>query len=114
MGANVSVDVTNPNEPKLSLGLATRYFAPSRKGRPPHKSRILRYITRGVPGPDGERVYLAAARQGNQWVTTPSAIQAFCDALTPEPGGHCPGSRASAVRHDRAEGAGRELEKRGI
>jgi hypothetical protein len=114
MGANMGVDITNPREPKLSLGLATGYFAESRKGRRPHKSRILRYITLGVLGPGGVRVYLAAVRQGNQWVTTPSAIQAFCDALTPGPIGDRPSSRASTVRSDRAERAGREIEKRGI
>jgi hypothetical protein len=104
------IDVTDLNEPKLNLSEAARYFAPSRKGRPPHKSRILRYMTDGVVGPDGVRVFLGGGRLGYQWVTTPSAIQAFCEALTPKLGS-AP-SRVAARKA--AERAGDELAERGI
>jgi len=86
----MTINLIDPEEPKLNLSQAARYFAPSRGDRPAHKSRIVRYITDGVKGPSGARVFLGALRQGNQWVTTPSAIR------------------------KNAERAGRELAKRGI
>jgi hypothetical protein len=108
------IDLTDPNQPKLNTTQAARYFASSRGGKAAHKSRIVRYITTGVVGPNGGRVYLDALRQGNQWVTTPSSIQAFAEALTPERVVTAPTTRTTAVQGKAAERAGRELAKRGI
>ena len=114
MGTNMPIDLTDPNKPKLNPTQAARYFASSRGDRPTHKSRVVRYILDGVVGPNGDRVYLEALRQGNQWVTTPEAIQAFCEALTPRPARPQSGSRAAAVPSKKAERAGRELAKHRI
>jgi hypothetical protein len=110
----MAIDLTNPDEPKINLSQAAKYFAPSRRNRPAHKSRVLRYITDGVPRPGSSRVYLAALRQGNQWVTTPSAIQAFCEALTPNTVDAPSSPRTLPAVRRAAERAGRELDKRGI
>ncbi len=108
------IHVTNPEEPGLNMSQATKYFVSSRGNRPAHKSRLIRYITHGVNGPNGGRVYLEALRQGNQWVTTPSAIQAFCEALTPERADVKPTHQTSASRRRASDRAGRELTKRGF
>jgi hypothetical protein len=110
----MTIDLTDPAEPKLNMSQAAAYFAPSRGAKKPHKSRVVRYITAGVIGPDGGRVYLAALRQGTQWVTTPAAIQAFAEALTPGRVAAPPTPRTSAARRKAAERAGHELAKRGI
>jgi hypothetical protein len=114
MRANMTIDLTDLGEPKLSVSQAARYFAPSRGGKPAHKSRVIRYITAGVVGPNGDRVYLEALRQGNQWVTTPSAIQEFAESLTPARVATPPTTRTTAVRRKAAELAGRELERHGV
>jgi hypothetical protein len=114
MGTVMSIDITNPKEPKLNLCQAAKYFAPSRGSRPAHKSRLVRYITDGIIGPKGERVYLSALRQGKQWVTTPSAIQAFCEALTPNTRSVPASPRTRPDFKRGAERAGRELDEYGI
>jgi hypothetical protein len=43
----------------------------------PHKSTIVRWILRGVRGPDGRRVKLRAWRFGARWMTTPAAAEEF-------------------------------------
>jgi hypothetical protein len=110
----MKIDLRDPDEPKLNLSQAARYFAPSRGDRPAHKSRLVRYITHGVLGPDGRRVYLGAARQGTQWVTTPSAIQAFSDALTPRRRDAAAAPRTPSARRASAVKAARALDRLGI
>jgi hypothetical protein len=109
----MTIDLTDPNEPKLNMSQAAKYLAPSRCGRPPHKSRVIRYITVGRIAPNGVRVYLDALRQGSQWVTTARSLQHFCEALTPKPGQATHVSRATAASKA-AERARRELDKLGF
>jgi hypothetical protein len=110
----MKIDLRDPDEPKLSLAQAARYFAPSRGNRPAHKSRLVRYITIGILGPDGHRVRLAALRQGHGWVTTPSAIQAFCEALTPQRRDPATAPRTPSARGASAARAARALDRLGI
>jgi hypothetical protein len=107
-------DLRDPDEPKLNLGQAAQYFASSRGGRPAHKSRVLRYIVDGVLGLDGHRHWLGALRQGNQWVTTPSAIQAFCEALTPRRRDGAGAGRTTAGRRASAAKVAHELDRLGF
>jgi hypothetical protein len=110
----MKIDLRDPDEPKLNLSQAARYFAPSRGDRPAHKSRLVRYITIGVLGPDGHRVRLAALRQGHGWVTTPAAIQAFCEALTPQRRDAAGATHTPSARRASATRAARELDELGI
>jgi hypothetical protein len=76
---------------------------------------ILRWITAGVKGPDGQRIHLEAARLAGNWVSTPAALRRFVASQTPRPDAdpavplRSPGKRQRA-----AEQAGRELERAGI
>jgi hypothetical protein len=65
------------------LTKAARRFSPTRQNRPVTLSCLFRWITRGVKGPDGERVKLEAARLAGRWITTPGAIKRFISAQTP-------------------------------
>jgi hypothetical protein len=110
----MDIDLRDPDEPKLNLAQACRFFAPSRTNRPVHKSRLIRYIVDGVLGPDGTRVRLAALRQGHGWVTTPSAIQAFCEALTPKRRDAAGATHTPSARRASDAKAARELDRLGI
>jgi hypothetical protein len=67
----------------ISLAEAGRRLPPSRRGQPVSSGTMSRWITDGLAGPDGKRVYLAAARAGGRWVTTQAALHRFLVALTP-------------------------------
>jgi hypothetical protein len=68
----------------IALAEAGRRLPPSRHGQPVSPATLSRWITCGLAGPDGSRVYLAAARAGGRWVTTAEALRRFMVALTPE------------------------------
>jgi hypothetical protein len=108
------IDLTDPEEPVLSIAQAARLFAPCRGGRPTHKNRLIRYIVDGVVGPDGHRVRLDALRQGHAWITTRSAIQAFCVALTPKRPDAAGATRTPPARRASAAKATRVLDRLGI
>ena len=110
----MAIDLTD-NEPKLSLTQAAKYFPEFRPGKAAHKSRILRYILDGIVSPlDGERKYLDALKAGSQWMTTPSAIQEFCESITPGRGRRSATVRTSAGRSRSAEQTARALDRAGI
>ena len=67
----------------LGLAEAARRLPPSRRGQPVSTATMTRWIVRGLIGPDGKQVYLAAARAGGRWVTTEAALRRFLAALTP-------------------------------
>lgn len=48
-----------------------------------HPSTVVRWITTGVPGPDGVRVRLDGLRLGQKWRTSREALQRFGEAITP-------------------------------
>src|SRR5215470_12217352 len=72
----------------LSENLITLYEAanrlpPGRGRRPVSFSCVLRWITQGIPGPDGQRVRLEAVRLGRRWLTSEEALARWAERLTP-------------------------------
>jgi hypothetical protein len=88
------------NEELLSLAEAARarIVPPARGGKRVHISTLLRWISKGAPGPDGQRVYLEALRVPRGWLTSRDAIHRFVERLTPRPGGDAPKPRTPAAR----------------
>ena len=112
----MSVNVSQLLAEKL-IGLyeAARRLPPGRGGRPVSFSCVLRWITTGIPGPDGKRVKLEAARLGGRWLTSEEALARWAERLTPRLDGEpALAPRSPAKRSKAAEGATRELEKMGI
>ncbi len=70
-------------EQTLSLTQAARepIFPPGRKGARPTLSCILRWVLKGLKGPEGRFVRLEAMRLGCRWITSREAIQRFAEAL---------------------------------
>jgi hypothetical protein len=66
-----------------SLSQAAKLFPPFRQNRPVTLSCVFRWVTKGVRGPDGQRIRLEGARLAGRWVTTPQAIVRFLQAQTP-------------------------------
>ena len=71
----------------MLLRSAAKLFPSSRRGAPVSLSCVLRWIIRGTPGPNGERVKLEGARLAGKWVTSASAIARFIAAQTPNTDG---------------------------
>jgi hypothetical protein len=98
-----------------TLARLARRAPRTRLDRPVGASCLFRWARSGVAGPDGQRVYLEAARLAGRWVSTPGALRRFIAAQTPrretEPTGapRTPGRRQRA-----ADRAGRELDGLGI
>jgi hypothetical protein len=67
----------------IGLSEAARRLPPGRRGRPVSFSCVLRWITTGVPGPDGQKVKLEAVRVGGRWLTTEQALARWAERLTP-------------------------------
>jgi hypothetical protein len=100
-----------------TLTRAARRVPRTRQGKPVTLSCVFRWITitKGVLGPDGERIFLEAARLANKWVTSPGAIRRFVEAQTPRfDNPPAPAPRTPAARAMAAERAGRDLERLGI
>jgi hypothetical protein len=99
----------------LPLREAARRFPSSRRGRALTLSCVLRWISRGVPGPYGNRVRLEAVRLAGKWLTSEPAIARFLAAQTPsaEPCAQ-PTPRTPGRRQQASERAARELEALGI
>jgi hypothetical protein len=103
------------SETTLSLIQAARLLPPGRNGRPVTLSCVLRWVLRGAPGPNGERVRLEALRLGGRWLTSREAIQRFAESLTPcldTPPAPLP--RTPTQRVKAAAKAGKELDNIGI
>jgi putative transposase len=69
-------------ETLLGLCEAARRLPPGRGGRSVSFSCVLRWITHGVPGPDGRRVKLEAVRVGGRWLTSVEALARWAERLT--------------------------------
>jgi hypothetical protein len=96
------------------LSQAAKLFPSSRQGRPVTLSCLLRWVLDGVPGPDGERIRLEAARLAGRWVTTSEAIQRFVDAQTPKLDSRPEVCRSPAGRRRAADRAEKQLRRIGI
>jgi Protein of unknown function (DUF1580) len=110
---------TNPShllaETLLGLYDAARRLPPGRCGRPVSFSCVLRWITQGVPGPDGQKVKLEGVRVGGRWLTSEEAIARWAERLTPcLDGESVPTPRTPTQRSRAAERAAKQLDKAGI
>ena len=103
----------------LSLSAAGRLFPGHRGNKAVDPSTVFRWVTRGLPSPDGQVVRLEAVRVGGRWLTSRGAVARFVAALTPAPdtppaGPACPPrTRSSAARRKASERAAAELERMG-
>ncbi len=100
------------SERTISLAEAAALIPSSRRGRPTHTSRLVRWIVQGAEGPHGI-VKLDAARLGRSWITSKEALQRFVEALTPTAPG-TPTMRAATARRKEHEHAELALEKIGL
>jgi hypothetical protein len=55
----------------------------TRRDRPVTLGCLLRWVTSGVTGPDGKRIYLEAARLSGRWISSPAALRRFVEAQQP-------------------------------
>ena len=69
--------------PFVGLAAAARLLPPNCQGRPLNPSTLTRWITKGVIGPNGQRVRLSGVRCGGRWLTSLAALERFSAALTP-------------------------------
>jgi hypothetical protein len=106
------IDLTT--ETPLPFAEACRLIPPGRGGKRTHLSTLVRWVTRGAPGPQGDRIRLEAVRIGGRWMTSREAIQRFAERLTPQLDEPPPPTPTARQRHAAAERAGQELEKLGI
>jgi hypothetical protein len=75
-------------------------------------STVLRWVVKGVQGPNGKIVRLEALRVGGRWITSHEAIGRFAERLTPAFAAKPEAVPRSAGRQRRAaERAGRKLER---
>ncbi len=89
---------------------------PSSRGRKSVSfSCVLRWIKKGIPGPDGDRVRFEAIRMGGKWLTTVEALERWSMRLTPRlDGAPIPTPRTLNQRERAAAKAVARLEKIGI
>jgi hypothetical protein len=98
-----------------TLTRAARRIPRTRLDKPVTLGCLLRWVTRGVIGPNGVRVHLEAARLAGKWITTPAAIRRFVAAQTPLLDGETtPSPRTPTQRLLADERAARELDRIGI
>jgi hypothetical protein len=81
-----------------------------------HFTSVYRWVLRGLPGPDGQRVRLEAVRVGRAWITSREALARFAERLTPPLGEDDlpPTPRSRSARRRASERAAAALAARGI
>ncbi len=89
-----------------------------RKGSRTHISTLIRWATKGVMTPAGERVRLRAVRAGSKWLCCDEWFEEFLSTLTAanQPGGGSENAplRSPAVRNRAAAEAVRKLDEHGV
>lgn len=76
---------------------------------------VWRWVLRGLPGPDGQRVRLEALRVGRRWMTSLEAAQRFFAATTPDLADEPAAAPRSAGKREKAASkASRQLERLGL
>src|SRR5262249_31309444 len=76
---------------------------------------VWRWALKGLPGADGQRVRLRAARLGGRWITSIEALQEFCESTTPKLGDDVITPLRTPDKRMRAsQRAAKQLEKVGI
>jgi hypothetical protein len=58
----------------IPVGDLPRFLPPTCSGKLLARSAVWRWISKGLPGPDGRRVHLEAIRVGRRWVTSVAAV----------------------------------------
>ena len=103
------------SETLIGLCEAARRLPPGRGGRPVSFSCVFRWLTRGVPGPDGHRVKLEGVRVGGRWLTSQEALARWAERLTPRLDDQpAPTTRTPTQRTKASDRAAKELEAIGI
>jgi hypothetical protein len=103
------------SENLIGLREAARKLPPGRNGRPVTFSCVLRWITHGIPGPDGQRVKLEGVRVGGRWLTSQEALARWAECLTPSfDGDRSAAPRTPAQRNRAVEKANKLLDQAGI
>jgi hypothetical protein len=97
-----------------TLTRLARLIQPSRQGKPTSLSCLLRWVQNGVEGPNGQRIYLEAARLSGKWISTPRAIRRFVEAQTPCDRQAAPAPMTRRQRQRDDERVAAELEKLGV
>lgn len=75
-----ATETAHASEQLLSLSQAAKRF-PGRGRKNVSATSIRRWIGRGVPGPNGQRIRLRAVRLASQLLTSDLWIQEFLDQL---------------------------------
>src|SRR4051812_1922513 len=97
------------------LTKAARRFPSARQDRPVTLSCLVRWITHGMKGPNGQRIRLEAARLAGRWITTPGAIGRFIEGQTPRADDvPAPAPRTPKARRRASERAAEALQRAGI
>jgi hypothetical protein len=106
-----SITGSQLNEPLKLLG-DYRTLVPSHRGNQTHVSTLIRWATRGVRLPSGQRLKLAASRIGNRWYTTDTAFAEFIAGQNPSTETQpALASPTPSQRSRAAEAATRELDQ---
>ncbi len=102
-------------EKTLRLQQVGKYLPPTRNGKHPTLSCVLRWILQGVKLPSGETVRLEAIRISGRWITSVEALQRFAERQTPVIADTKPtATRTPTARQRAVDRADRELAKAGI
>jgi hypothetical protein len=95
----------------LTLSQVASRFPGSRGAARKHPSSYVRYITRGCRGVSGQRIKLAAIRDGNRWLVSEESLAKFIAACSET--GPVQSYQPQSMRDRAAEAAEHELEKMG-
>ena len=80
-----------------------------------HFTSVYRWVLKGIPNAEGQRVRLEAIRLGRAWVTSRQALRRFAEGLTPRlDDALIPLPRSAGKRRRASESAAHELERAGI
>jgi hypothetical protein len=89
---------------------------PGRGSERIHGSTLLRWILKGIRGPDGQRVRLRAVRVGSRWMSSSAWLGEFFEALTPvfRDADAAPAPRTPTARQRASQRAAEALQAAGI
>ena len=79
----MSESSTLMSEPLVNLHAICRRVPEFRPGHPTSYSTVLRWVVRGVRGPNGDTIRLEAIKLSGRWVTSLPAFQRFMEHLAP-------------------------------
>jgi hypothetical protein len=83
------------SESLIPVGTLPSILPPSRSGRPLARAAVWRWLSKGLPGPDGTRVRLEAVRLGRRWMTSRQALARFMARTTRSAGATRPAAASA-------------------